>query len=87
LEVVIISLYGAFAIAVALAMCASGTMKLVRPRRSAKWRNWRGGGLPIGAIKAIGSGQILGALGLILPACSHTCRGARADCGLLLLPP
>ena len=58
-----------FAIAIAIAMCASGTMKLVRPKAALQ-----SGGMawaedfPSGAIKALGSAEVLGAAGLILPA-------------------
>jgi DoxX-like family len=59
----------AFAITVAIAMCASGTMKLVRPKAALE-----SGGMawaedfPSGAIKALGGAEVLGAAGLILPA-------------------
>jgi hypothetical protein len=59
----------AFAIAVALVMCGSGAMKLIRPKAALQSAGmaWAEDFSP-GAIKALGGAELLGAVGLILPA-------------------
>ncbi|MFD9130173.1 DoxX family protein [Kitasatospora sp. NPDC059571] len=53
----------------ALAFLAAGAMKLAQPREKlvAAGMAWAGD-YPAGAVKAIGGAEVLGALGLILPA-------------------